>query len=62
MLIICLSLSSEWPGVDSIYCPNIIQCEDPCVIQADPDIAGIGVSNIYSSDIEIAFSASPLSF
>ncbi len=42
--IICFSLVNEWNKTDDKYCPKIIECEDPCIVEADPDIAGIGVS------------------
>lgn len=32
-----------WVRMGQSTCPVIIQCQDPCVIEADPDIAGVGV-------------------
>jgi len=30
--------------IEEAICQVILECSDPCVIEADPDIAGIGVS------------------
>lgn len=42
--ILCLVALALWSKVDENLCPKIIKCKDPCVVEADPDIAGIGVS------------------
>ena len=31
--------------LDPIVCPDIVPCTSACMIQADPDIAGIGVGD-----------------
>ncbi|CAF3475686.1 unnamed protein product [Fusarium graminearum] len=41
--ILCLVALALWSKVDENLCPKIIKCKDPCVVEADPDIAGIGV-------------------
>ncbi|RDW76334.1 uncharacterized protein DSM5745_06326 [Aspergillus mulundensis] len=42
---LCFWFFRAWPLIDRKYCPKIIECSDPCVIEADPDIAGIGVNH-----------------
>ncbi|KAF5246878.1 hypothetical protein FAUST_1063 [Fusarium austroamericanum] len=41
--ILCFVALALWSKVDENLCPKIIKCKDPCVVEADPDIAGIGV-------------------
>lgn len=36
-------LNFSWKKVDVHLCPNIISCTNPCFVEADPDITGIGV-------------------
>ncbi|KAL4905801.1 hypothetical protein BDW74DRAFT_177503 [Aspergillus multicolor] len=40
---LCLFTIGTWPDIDREHCPNVIECNDNCVIEADPDIAGIGM-------------------
>jgi hypothetical protein len=44
IFIVCVAALELWNKVDIRICPKIIKCKDPCVVEADPDIAGIGVS------------------
>ena len=34
----------ELDEMDQAICPKTLECADPCIVEADPDIAGIGVS------------------
>lgn len=44
MAITSLAMIGVWDISDRGLCPNIVQCEDSCLVEANPDIAGIGVS------------------
>ncbi|SPJ79376.1 uncharacterized protein FTOL_07767 [Fusarium torulosum] len=43
ILIVCVAALAFWKKVDTRICSKIIKRKDPCVVEADPDIAGIGV-------------------
>ena len=47
-LIISLVLLLEWTNIDQRLCPYVIKCTDPCIGEADADIAGIGVSQLLA--------------
>ena len=45
ILIASCVLIKLWHHFDKYLCGQIIPCKEPCVVEADPDIVGIGVSS-----------------
>lgn len=43
-LVVPVTLALNIEKINKGICPNIIKCSDVCIIEADPDISGIGVS------------------
>ncbi len=55
LLILSLQTRNSWHIVDGYLCPQAIGCTDPCVIAADPDIAGIGVFVSFCSPLSLVY-------
>ena len=44
--IVSLVLFSKWTSIDNRLCSHVIKSTDTCIVEADTDIAGIGVTQL----------------
>ena len=49
MMVVPLLSVRFWPDVDHRLCPKSIPCHGECLVDADPDIAGIGVGRAQNT-------------